>query len=89
MRNERIQVITERIKNPETFYYLVNNILCKWEMPKKEKQIFQFKIYYIPILTYTAEIQAQIWADISRLKAAEMIFLRSTAGETRRQRIRN
>jgi hypothetical protein len=36
VRNGSIQEITGRIKNPETFYYLVRNILCKWEMPKKE-----------------------------------------------------
>jgi hypothetical protein len=43
----------------------------------------------MPILTYTAETRAQIWADISRLRAYEMNFLRSTAGVTRREIIRN
>jgi hypothetical protein len=52
----------------------------------KGKKIFQFKIYYMPILMYGAETWMQVWADISRLIAAEMIRLRGTAGETRRER---
>jgi hypothetical protein len=47
-----------------------------------------FKSYYMPILTYGAEIRTWTEAD-SNLTAAEMRLLRSIEGKTKRDRIRN
>jgi hypothetical protein len=44
---------------------------------------------YMPILTYGAETRTWTRADINRLMAAEMRFLRSKAEWIKRKRIRN
>jgi hypothetical protein len=72
----------------EIFTSLVRDILLKWEMPKKGN-ICLFKSYYMPILTYGAKIWTCAKAGISRLTAAEMRFIRSMEGNTKRERIRN
>jgi hypothetical protein len=41
--------------------------------------MFQFRIYYMPILMYGAKTWAQIRSDIDRPKGAETIWLRTTA----------
>jgi hypothetical protein len=51
------------------------DILWKWEMPKMRK-ICPFKNHYMVILTYGTETRTCIKADISRLTAAEMKFLK-------------
>jgi hypothetical protein len=51
-------------------------MIFKLEMPKKG-EICLFKIYYMPIFMCGAETWSWTRADISRLTATEMIFLRS------------
>jgi hypothetical protein len=56
-------------------------------MPKKGKMCL-FKSYCMPILTYGAETWIWTKADISRLMAADMKFLRSIQAK-KRERMRN
>lgn len=75
--------ITEKIKNAGKIYQLVRGILWKWEL--SERKIGLFKSY-TSILTYGAETWAWTKAEISRLKAVQMGFLRSREGKTRDQK---
>jgi hypothetical protein len=49
-------------------------------MPKKGK-IYQFKSYHMSLLVYRAETWSWTKADINKLMAAEMRFLRSIKGK--------
>jgi hypothetical protein len=58
------------------FCQLVGDIIWKWKVLKLGKMCI-FKCY-MPLLTYAAETWTWTKADISRLMAAEMRFLRSS-----------
>jgi hypothetical protein len=66
----------------------VREILWKFGVPKKEKLCI-FKSYYMLILIYGAETWTWTKADISRLVAAKMRFLRSLEGKTKQDIISN
>jgi hypothetical protein len=56
----------------------------KWEMPTKRK-LYLFKSYYMPVLTYGSKTWTLTKADISRLMAAEIRFLRGIEGKTQKR----
>uniref|UniRef100_A0A8D8UV89 Endonuclease-reverse transcriptase n=1 Tax=Cacopsylla melanoneura TaxID=428564 RepID=A0A8D8UV89_9HEMI len=56
---------------------------------KSPRNVRKYSTFYIPILTYGSETWTMRKKDINRMQAAEMKFLRSIAGKTRRDRVRN
>ncbi|KAI5754231.1 hypothetical protein M8J77_006965 [Diaphorina citri] len=80
--------ITQRIESGGKFYQVVRDLIWNKKVPQKCKKVL-YNTYYIPILTYGSETWAMRKKDKSRIQAAEMKFLRSIAGKTRRDRIRN
>jgi hypothetical protein len=52
-------------------------------------KICPYESYYVPMLTYRAGTCTWTKADITRLTAAEMGFLKSIEGRTKRERIRS
>lgn len=81
--------ISERIGKVGTLYnYLRNPFFGKKEIPKEIKtQVYQKVIR--PSLTYGSESWVLTKRNKSRIKAAEMRFLRKIQGITREDRIRN
>ncbi|KAI5725714.1 hypothetical protein M8J77_019224 [Diaphorina citri] len=80
--------VTNRIKVAGNFYSSIRSIIWNKHVPTKCKREI-YKTYYIPILTYGSETWTVRKKEESRIQAAEMKFLRSILGKTRRDRIRN
>ncbi|KAL1446149.1 hypothetical protein WDU94_012366 [Cyamophila willieti] len=80
--------INNRINTSSKFYNCVKGIIWNNNVPLKCKKAI-YQTYFIPILTYGAETWVMQQKEDSRIQAAEMKFLRSTVGKTRRDRIRN
>jgi hypothetical protein len=80
--------ITNRIQKASNFYQCVKGLVWDREIPIQCKMTL-YKTYFIPILTYAAETWTMGDREESQIQAAEMRFLRSTVGKTRRDRIRN
>ena len=70
------------------FYQCVKGLVWDRELPIQCKMTL-YKTYFILILTYAAETWTMGDREESQMQAAEMRFLRSTVGKTRRDRIRN
>lgn len=79
---------SNRVQNANSFYQCVRSLIWHREVPVKCKMIL-FKTYCFPILTYAAETWTTNEGDASRIQVAEMKFLRSIVGKTRRDKIRN
>lgn len=81
--------ITNRISKANAVYYQIcNTVVGKKEVGKNVK-LHIFKSVYLPILLYGAESWILTDRQGSRITAAEMKFLRRTAGKTRRDCVRN
>lgn len=80
--------ITNRIRIAGNFYSAIRSIIWDKHVPTKCKKAI-YKSYYTPILTYGCETWTVRKREESRIQAAEMKFLRSILGKTRRDRIRN
>ncbi|KAI5715485.1 hypothetical protein M8J77_016861 [Diaphorina citri] len=80
--------ITQRIQTGGKFYHIVRDLIWNNKVPMKCKKVL-FNTYYVPILTYGCETWTIRKKDNTRMQAAEMKFLRSMVGKTRRDRIRN
>ncbi|KAI5734314.1 hypothetical protein M8J77_004982 [Diaphorina citri] len=80
--------ITQRIQTGGKFYHIVRDLIWNKKVPMKCKKVL-FNTYYVPILTYGCETWTMRKKDNTRMQAAEMKFLRSMVGKTRRDRIRN
>jgi hypothetical protein len=70
------------------FYSIKNKFLRKWKVTKETKMVV-YKTIYSPVLTYGCESRALTTKLDSRLQSNEMRYLRSVAGKTRRDRMRN
>ncbi|KAL1447116.1 hypothetical protein WDU94_005460 [Cyamophila willieti] len=80
--------LNRRIQLGSALYSCVKDLIWNTHVPLKCKKTI-FQTYYIPILTYGAETWVMKTREESRVQAAEMRFLRSMIGKTRRDRIRN
>ncbi|KAI5752846.1 hypothetical protein M8J77_021025 [Diaphorina citri] len=77
-----------RIQQGSAFYNKVKDLIWSSYVPLKCKRTL-FQTYFVPIITYASETWVMKGKDESRLQAAEMRFVRSMLGKTRRDRIRN
>lgn len=80
--------INNRIRKASNFYQCVKGLVWDREIPIQCK-LTLYKTYFIPILTYAAETWTMGEREESQIQAAEMRFLRSMVGMTKRDRIRN
>uniref|UniRef100_A0A8D8LKZ5 Craniofacial development protein 2 n=2 Tax=Cacopsylla melanoneura TaxID=428564 RepID=A0A8D8LKZ5_9HEMI len=80
--------INNRINTSSRFYNCIKGIIWNKNVPLKCKRTI-YQTYFVPILTYGSETWTVKRKEESRIQAAEMKFLRSTVGKTRRDRIRN
>uniref|UniRef100_A0A1W7R9N5 Endonuclease-reverse transcriptase HmRTE-e01 n=1 Tax=Hadrurus spadix TaxID=141984 RepID=A0A1W7R9N5_9SCOR len=80
--------IGRRTQVANGFYQSVRGLIWGKEVPRRCKMTL-YKAYYIPILTYSSATWTLGKREESRLQAAEMKFLRSMVGKTKRDRIKN
>ena len=80
--------IGKRIQQANSFYQCVRGIVWNRDVPKKCKRVL-YTTYYEPILTYAAGTWTTTKRLESRIQSAEMKFLRSIEGKTRKDRVRN
>lgn len=80
--------LNRRIQLGSGFYNIVKDLIWNPHVPIKCKKTI-YQTYFVPIITYGAETWVMKAREESRLQAAEMRFLRSMIGKTRRDRVRN
>lgn len=80
--------VLNRVAKGSSFFHQVRNLIWDKGVPLRAKQTM-YKMYLLPIMTYSLETCVINKREGSQIQACEMKFLRSALQKTRRDRVRN
>ena len=81
--------ILNRISQASKVYYSLNHTLINKKEVSKKVKLQVYNSMYKPTLTYASESWTMNTKHQSQIQAAEMRYLRRTAGKTKLDRVRN